>query len=97
MNIFLTIILIVLIITIITYFKGKDINRTIVVYEDWNDVGLSFFSIVFPFFVIIIMTHYQSISKYALPIGFLLMVILLIKLAIDTYKSNNGNFIYFIT
>lgn len=96
MNTILTIMLLVLITTIVTYFKGKDGNRTIVVYEDWNDVGLSFFSIVFPMFVMATLLHSESSSQYAIQIGMLLMLTLLGKLAVHTYKSNNGNIPFFL-
>ena len=39
MNTILIIIGLIFIIFIITYLKGKDENRSIVVYEDWNDVA----------------------------------------------------------
>lgn len=96
MNTFLTIAGLVLITTIMTYFKGKDEDRSIVVYEDWNDVGLSFFAIIFPMFVTIIMLNSESFSQYAPQIGLVLMVVLLGKLAIHTYKSNSGNILLFL-
>lgn len=96
MSTLLTIVALVLITTVVTYFKGKDGNRTIVVYEDWNDVGLSFFSIVFPMFVMAILLHSGSLSQYAMQIGLLLMLVLLGKLAVHTYKSNNGNIPFFL-
>ncbi len=96
MNTVLTIIALVLITTIVTYLKGKDGNRSIVVYEDWNDVGLSFFVIMFPIFVTIIMLNSESFSQYALQVGLVLTIILLGKLAIHTYKSNNGNILFFL-
>jgi len=96
MNTFLTIITLVFIITIVTYFKGKDGDRSIVVYEYWNDVGLSFFAIIFPMSVTIIMINSESFSQYAPKVGLVLMIYLLGKLAIHTYKSNNGNILFFI-
>lgn len=96
MNIIFILIILLIFIILITYFKGKDGNRSIVVYEDWNDVGLSFFSIVFPIFGIIIMMNIQLMSPYALQVGLILMIILLGKLAVNTYKSNGGNMIFFL-
>jgi len=96
MNTILIIIGLIFIIFIITYLKGKDENRSIVVYEDWNDVGLSFFSIFFPLLVTIMLINIQSLSQYALLIGLVIMIILLAKLAIHTYKSNNGKIIFFL-
>lgn len=96
MNTLLIIIALVLITTVVTYFKGKDGSRSIVVYEDWNDVGLSFFAIIFPIFVTTIMLNSDFFSQYAPHVGLVLMVILLSKLAMHTYKSNNGNISFFL-
>jgi len=90
------IIMLILFTIIVTYFKGKEGNRSIVVYEDWNDLGLSFFAIIFPVLVTITIMNIQFLSLYALPVGFALMIIMLGKLAFYTYKSNNGNLIYFL-
>lgn len=96
MDTILIIILLIFIILIVTYFKGNDSSRLIVVFEDWNDVGLSFFSIIFPIFITIIIMNIQFLSAYAILIGLVLMFMLLSKLALHTYKSNSGNIIYFL-
>jgi len=96
MKTLLLLLIIIFIIVLITYFKGKNHNRTIVVYEDWNDIGLSFFSIIFPAFITIILMNIEFLLPYSLQIGFFIMIILLGKLAIHTYKSNNGNILYFL-
>ncbi len=90
------ILVLIFLIICITYFKGKDDYRKIIVYEDWNDVGLSFFSIVFPAFTTIILMNIEFLSPYSLQIGFSLMIVLLGKLAIHTYKSNNESILYFL-
>ncbi|OCL81565.1 hypothetical protein AAW30_01864 [Arcobacter porcinus] len=96
MNNLLIFIISILLIIIVTYFKASNENRTIIVYEDWNDVGLSFFSIIFPIFITAFFLNIDFLSKYAFFIGFILLVTLLGKLAIHTYKANNGNILYFI-
>ena len=96
MNIISIIIIITLLISLITYFKANDEYRRIIVYEDWNDVGLSFFSIIFPLFIFLIMLHNNISTKYAFVICSMIMIILLLKLARSTYESNNKNIIYFI-
>lgn len=96
MLILLIIIISIFIIIFITYLKATNKNQTIIVYEDWNDVGLSFFSIIFPIFITVLFLNIDSLSKYAFFIGFILLVTLLGKLVLDTYKANNGNILYFL-
>lgn len=61
MNIFLIIIVLVLITTMVTYFKGKDGSRSIVVYEDWNDSN--FWSAVLILLIVIPMINNLVINK----------------------------------
>lgn len=92
-NLFLLSFITIFLLISITMYKGMGDNRTIVIYEDYNDLGLSFFAPFSGVFTFMILSNIEFLKNYALIVSFTIMIILLLRLVVDTYISNNKNII----
>lgn len=84
------------VVLIFTIFKGVGENRTIVIFRDYNDLGLTFLIPVSSYLVFILFSSLGGDPKYGGIMALIIMLILFGILVRNTYEDNHGSLIYTI-
>ncbi len=81
---------------IFTIFKGVGENRTIVIFRDYNDLGLTFLIPVSAFLIVMLFTSFGGNPQVGMLLALVVVAILFGILARNTYEDNHGSFLYTI-
>ncbi len=76
---------------IITIFKGYGENRIIIIFKDYNDLGLTFLMLAAPILIYILFTSVAGASQLAILLAVGVALILLRILIKNSYIDNNNS------
>jgi len=79
------------VIVIIGIFLGFGEQRKVVIFKDYDDLGLTFLIPASFFLIVYVFSFFRISPKFSLIIGGSVAIILTFKLLKDTYIDNNSN------
>jgi len=92
-NVFL---LVYFIIMIITMFKGAGKNRTIIVFRDYNDLGLTFLIPAGAYLMFFLFASFGGNPKFGMILAMIVALVLFGILIKNSYEDNEGSIVYTI-
>lgn len=86
--------LIYFIIIIITMFMGYGDDRKVVIFRDYDDVGLSFLMPASFLLILYLFLAFGGTPKFGILLAFIVTIVLFVLLLQNTYISNNKSFVH---
>ncbi len=79
---------------LITIFKGIGENRTVIVFQDYNDVGLTFLIPASAYLIFWLFVSMGGDPKIAQYLAWAVVLVLFIKLVRNTYEANHKQMLH---
>lgn len=79
---------------LITIFKGVGENRTVIVFQDYNDIGLTLLVPVSAYLIFWIFVFFGGSPQFAIYLAWAVALILFVKLARNTYEANHKQLLH---
>lgn len=84
------------IIMIITMFKGAGEKRSVVVFRDYNDLGLTFLVPASALLIIVLFLSFGGNPQFGMILAMIVALVLFGMLVKNSYEDNDGSVIYTI-